>query len=212
MPWMSTFWPATKWSAVISAPTSIRSSSVDAEFGDDALGLDLSLGEVAAHGLGGVLGLLGAGAELEGDVAVLLLGALADDLAAVEATARSPARGCPASSKKRVMPSFLAITPVRIGSGLPYSLISTSTPADRSSFISASTVCGVGSTISSTRLCVRISNCSRDFLSTCGERLTVNFSMQGRQRDRAADGRAGALGRLARSRAWNGPARGDRRP
>src|SRR5258708_23890157 len=30
--------------------------------------------------------------------------------------------------------------------------------------------------MSSTRLWVRISNCSRDFLSTCGERLTVNFS------------------------------------
>src|SRR5215210_7018255 len=57
------------------------------------------------------------------------------------------------------------------------SLISTSTPADRSSFISASTVCGVGSTMSSTRLCVRISNCSRDFLSMCGERLTVKRSI-----------------------------------
>jgi hypothetical protein len=30
--------------------------------------------------------------------------------------------------------------------------------------------------MSSTRLCVRISNCSRDFLSMCGERRTVNFS------------------------------------
>src|SRR4029077_12329602 len=59
----------------------------------------------------------------------------------------------------------------------PYSLISTSTPAARSSFISASTVCGVGSTMSSTRLWVQISNCSRDFLSTCGDRSTVNFSI-----------------------------------
>src|SRR5581483_5967093 len=42
----------------------------------------------------------------------------------------------------------------------------------------ASTVCGVGSTMSSRRLWVRISNCSRLFLSTCGERLTVNFSMR----------------------------------
>src|SRR5437764_1388530 len=39
--------------------------------------------------------------------------------------------------------------------------------------MSASTVCGVGSRISSSLLCVRISNCSRDFLSTCGERSTV---------------------------------------
>ncbi len=47
-----------------------------------------------------------------------------------------------------------------------YSLISTSTPGERSSFIKASTVCWVGSRISSSRLCVLISNCSRDFLST----------------------------------------------
>ena len=31
--------------------------------------------------------------------------------------------------------------------------------------------------MSRSRLCVRISNCSRLFLSTCGERLTVNFSI-----------------------------------
>src|SRR6185503_20657923 len=42
----------------------------------------------------------------------------------------------------------------------PNALISTSTPAGRSSFISASTVCGVGSKMSISRLCVRISNCS----------------------------------------------------
>jgi len=48
-----------------------------------------------------------------------------------------------------------------------------STPAGNSSFMSASTVCVVGSRMSSSRLCVRISNCSRDFLSTCGERRTV---------------------------------------
>src|SRR5215813_1224431 len=60
---------------------------------------------------------------------------------------------------------------------LPNALISTSTPAGRSSFISASTVCGVGSRMSSSRLCVRISNCSRDFLSTCGDRRTVNLLM-----------------------------------
>src|SRR5207244_4381471 len=58
---------------------------------------------------------------------------------------------------------------------LPKALISTSTPAGRSSFIRASTVCGVGSKMSISRLCVRISNCSRDFLSTCGERSTVHL-------------------------------------
>src|SRR5882724_5966445 len=59
-----------------------------------------------------------------------------------------------------------------IFSYFPNALISTSTPAGRSSFISASTVCCVGSRISSNRLWVRISNCSRDFLSTCGDRST----------------------------------------
>src|SRR5512143_3582520 len=39
--------------------------------------------------------------------------------------------------------------------------------------MSASTVCGVGSRISISRLCVRISNCSRDFLSTWGDLSTV---------------------------------------
>src|SRR5205814_9757979 len=58
---------------------------------------------------------------------------------------------------------------------LPKALISTSTPAGKSSFISASTVCGVGSRMSIRRLCVLISNCSRDFLSTCGERRTVHL-------------------------------------
>src|SRR3989442_1285121 len=59
----------------------------------------------------------------------------------------------------------------------PKALISTSTPGGRSSFISASTVSGVGSRMSISRLCVRISNCSRDFLSTCGERSTVQRLM-----------------------------------
>src|SRR5215207_7630386 len=57
-------------------------------------------------------------------------------------------------------------------------LISTSTPAGRSSFMSASTVCGVGSRMSIRRLCVRISNCSRDFLSTWGERRTVHLFLE----------------------------------
>jgi hypothetical protein len=48
-------------------------------------------------------------------------------------------------------------------------------PAGKSSFMSASTVCGVGSKMSISRLCVRISNCSRDFLSTCGDRSTVHL-------------------------------------
>jgi hypothetical protein len=47
----------------------------------------------------------------------------------------------------------------------------------RSSFMSESTVCGVGSTMSRRRLWVRISNCSREVLSTCGERSTVHRLM-----------------------------------
>src|SRR5436190_24119595 len=53
---------------------------VDAELGDLALGLDLGLGEVAALGLADVLDLARARAELNGDVAVLLLGAMRDHL------------------------------------------------------------------------------------------------------------------------------------
>src|SRR5690606_31183542 len=58
------------------------------------------------------------------------------------------------------------------------SLISTATPAERSSFMRASTVCGVGSTMSRTRLWVRISNCSRAFLSTWGGRWTGSFPVR----------------------------------
>src|SRR5574344_1525808 len=45
-----------------------------------------------------------------------------------------------------------------------YCLISTSTPAGSSSFISESITSAVGSRMSIIRLCVLISNCSRDFL------------------------------------------------
>src|SRR5690606_26592442 len=56
---------------------------IDAELGDIGLGLDFELREGFALGLVGVLGLLRASAQLESDVAVTLLGTLADDLAAV---------------------------------------------------------------------------------------------------------------------------------
>src|SRR5579871_22269 len=58
-----------------------------------------------------------------------------------------------------------------------YNLISISTPEGRFSRVSASTVFGVGSTISIRRLCVRISNCSRESLSIKGERSTVYFTI-----------------------------------
>src|SRR6516162_5906917 len=47
-----------------------------------------------------------------------------------------------------------------------------STPAGRSRRISESTVLGVGSIMSISRLCVRISKCSRESLYLCGERMT----------------------------------------
>ena len=54
--------------------------------------------------------------------------------------------------------------------------MSTSTPADKSSFIRASTVWGVGSIMSNNLLCVLISSWSLLFLSTWGDLLTVNLS------------------------------------
>src|SRR2546422_1955512 len=60
-------------------------------------------------------------------------------------------------------------------SGHPYStLISTSTPAGRSSFVRASTVWERVSMMSISRLWVFSSNCSRLFLSMCGLRSTVH--------------------------------------
>ena len=49
-----------------------------------------------------------------------------------------------------------------------------STPAANCSRRSSSIVCGVGSMTSIRRLCVRISNCSRESLSINGERITVH--------------------------------------
>ena len=50
--------------------------------------------------------------------------------------------------------------------------------------------------MSTSRLWVRISNCSRLSLSMNGDRRTVNFSMRVGQRHGADDVRAGPLGRL----------------
>ena len=57
---------------------------IDAEFGELALGLDLGDREIAAVGLGRALHLAHAGAELQRHIAVLLLGAMRDDLAIAE--------------------------------------------------------------------------------------------------------------------------------
>src|SRR5580700_2848916 len=61
---------------------------VDPELGELALGLDLGDGEVAPVGLGGALYLALAGAELQRDIAVLVLGAVSDDLAIAQAKHR----------------------------------------------------------------------------------------------------------------------------
>ena len=50
------------------------------------------------------------------------------------------------------------------------------TPAGTTRRLRASTVRAFGSVISMMRLCVLISNCSRDFLSIHEERLTVYIS------------------------------------
>src|SRR3990172_2697919 len=56
-----------------------------------------------------------------------------------------------------------------------HSLISMSTPEGICRRMRASTVLDVGSRMSTNRLCVRISNCSRESLSMWGERMTQNF-------------------------------------
>src|SRR5262249_34153688 len=133
------------------------------------------LGEMAALRLCHILGLCGANTELHRRITVLLPGAHGDDLTIVDPKHRHRHMiplCCKDAGHAELSRQEAGAHPLA-----PQSLLSTSTPAARSSFIRASTVCGVGSTMSSTRLCVRISNCSRDFLSTCGERSTVNFSI-----------------------------------
>jgi hypothetical protein len=98
---------------------------IDAELRDMALGLHLGDRELAALGLGQVLRLGGAGAELHGDVAVLLARALSHDLAVVQPehrhgdvrAVRHEDAGhaqllCDQSRTHRLLPSCLA--PVRV--------------------------------------------------------------------------------------------------
>src|SRR5262249_305235 len=134
------------------------------ELGQLALRLDLGGSEVLPLGARNPAGLAAACTELEGGVAVLLLGALGDDLDARESGHRHR-HVLAGVGEHPGHPHLLRDHSGAHGPRPLYSLISTSTPAARSSFIRASTVCGVGSTMSSSRLCVRISNCSRLFLS-----------------------------------------------
>lgn len=77
-----------------------------------------------------------------------------------------------------------------------YALIFTNTPAGTTNLFNASTVRAFASKISISRLCVRISNCSRDFLSTCGLLNTVYRST------RVGSG-TGPLTRAFVLRAWS---------
>ena len=150
---------------------------VDPEFHHLALGFDLGDGKIIALCPGNPRRLPGAGAKLQRHVAVFVLGAMSHHLAIGQTQYRHR------HMLTRVGENARHSDLLRDHSGThrhdpllhhffdgfavsDYSLISTSTPAARSSFISASTVCGVGSTMSKSRLWVRISNCSRLFLST----------------------------------------------
>ena len=74
------------------------------------------------------------------------------------------------------MPGGAFAPPGTQAQGENYALILISTPAGRVRVFNASIVLPVGFKISMRRLCVRISNCSRDLRSMFGERKTVNFS------------------------------------
>src|ERR1019366_9348933 len=113
------------------------------ELGQLALGLDLGLGEIAAVGLDHVVGAALARAKLERDIAVLVLGPVCDHLALRQAQHRDR-HVLTGIGEQPGHSDFLrnhSGTHLNSSPGL-YSLISTSTPAARSSFISASTACG----------------------------------------------------------------------
>src|SRR5690606_19404233 len=148
-----------------------------AQFPQAAARLHLGLRQVAGLGLVHQRGALAADRDLDGAVAVGLdrldLGDAVrgrldqghrDGLAVLGEQAAHA--GLAADDAQRML--------LRGHVGVPQvSLIWTSTPAASSSFISASTVLSLGSTMSSTRLCVRVSYWSRASLSTCGEVSTV---------------------------------------
>src|SRR5690606_9173304 len=144
-----------------------------AQFPQAATGFDLGLGQVAGLGLGQQRGALHAGGDLHGAVAVGL-----DRLHLGDAVRggfdQGHRHGVAVFGEHSAHAGLAADNAQRMnlrghGSGPQVSLIWTSTPAASSSFISASTVLSLGSTMSSTRLCVRVSYWSRASLSTCGD-------------------------------------------
>src|SRR5690606_34904363 len=140
-------------------------------------GFDLGLGQVAGFRLVDQRGPLAADGDLHGAVAVGLHGLDLGD--AVRSRLDQGHRHGLAVLGEQAAHAGLAADDaqrmlLRAHRGRPQvSLIWTSTPAASSSFISASTVLSLGSTMSSTRLCVRVSYWSRASLSTCGDTRTV---------------------------------------
>src|SRR5690606_31643731 len=138
-----------------------------------AAGFDLGLGQVAGLGLVDQRGALDAGGDLHGAVAVGLGGLHLGD-AVGRGFDQCHRHGLAVVGEDAAHAGLAADDAQRIflrghGFGPQVSLIWTSTPAASSSFISASTVLSLGSTMSSTRLCVRVSYWSRASLSTCGD-------------------------------------------
>ena len=96
------------------APTSSTASSATRNSATLLLQRHFRLGEMLTLRLGDVLLLGFTRAELDGDIAVHIFAAERNDLAIFKAQARSRGRACPSSWNNRVIPTFRAITPVRM--------------------------------------------------------------------------------------------------
>src|ERR671933_1572600 len=147
-----------------------------AQLDDEAPGRHARLGEVARHRLVHLAGVDRAVRDLDGVVAV---GLAAADLGHHTGTGLhdghgdEPAGAVPDLGHAELLAQHaLHLSLDSHDSPIPYSLISMSTPAGRSRRMSESTVFGVGLRMSISRLCVRISKCSRPSLYLCGERIT----------------------------------------
>ena len=130
----------------------------NAEFGDFALWFHFCSGEMTAHRLGCAFNFGCACTELNSDIAVLFDCALGHNLQVFERKNGHRDLTTVFHEQTGHAHLFCDKSCAEHNGLLLYTEIWTSTPAARSSFISASTVCGVGSTMSRRRLCVRISN------------------------------------------------------
>src|SRR5690348_12629551 len=152
------------------------------EFPQAAARLHLRLGEVALGRLAQQRGALGAHGDLHRGVAVVV-GALHLGHAVRRRLDQRHRHRATVFGEDAAHAAFLSnqsdthLLDLLVPEPAQPSLICTSTPAARSSFISASTVLSLGSTMSSTRLWVRVSYWSRASLSTCGETRIVYRSI-----------------------------------